>query len=118
MAGDNSINDKKKERYVMAEVAKGRTDGDMGALRQPEDEQAKPPEKAVCESYLAMLGKPKDMLKIRAMQVTEGKYRINLWRRHLGITDYALVAVNENGTIKGVQKDRKKGKDSGIVKGY
>lgn len=106
----------------MAEVARGRKGDDMGALPQRENPQAEQQEKglsvAVCESYLAMLGKPKDMVRIRAMQVTPKKYRINLWRRHLGITDYAFVAVNENGTITGVQKDRKKGKDLGIVKRY
>ena len=102
----------------MAEVARGQKGDEMGSLPQREDAQAESQEKAVCECYLAMLGKPKDMLRVRAMQVTPNKYRINLWRRHLGITDYAFVAVNENGAITGVQKDRKKGKDSGIVKRY
>jgi hypothetical protein len=105
----------------MADVAKERKGDKVSVSPQRADAQAEPENDlrlAVCADYLLLLGKPTDMEKIRAVQVTPGKYRLNLWRRNLGITDYAFVAVNANGTIKGVQKDRARSKATGIVKRY
>ena len=105
----------------MADVAKGRKGDKMSVSPQRGDDQAEPEKDlrlAVCTDYLLLLGKPTDMEKVQAVQVTPGKYRLTLWRRNLGITDYAFVAVNENGTIKGVQKDRARSKATGIVKRY
>jgi hypothetical protein len=105
----------------MADVAKGRKGDKVSVLPQRGDGQAEPEKDlslAVCTDYLLLLGKPTDMEKVRAVQVTPGKYRLTLWRRNLGITDSAFVAVNENGTIKGVQKDCAKSKATGIVKRY
>jgi hypothetical protein len=73
---------------------------------------------AVCESYLAILGRPKDLLRVRATQITRTKYRVTLWRRFFGITDSAFVVVDENANIVGVQKDLRKGRESAITKRY
>jgi hypothetical protein len=105
----------------MADVAKGRKGDKAEESPQRKNDQVEPEKDlsvAVCTNYLSLLGKPNDMEKVRAVQITPGKFRLTLWRRNLGITDYAFVAVNENGTIKGVQQDCARSKATGIVKRY
>jgi hypothetical protein len=105
----------------MADVAKERKGDEASVWPQRGDAHAKPEKDlrlAVCTDYLLLLGKPTDMEKVRAVQVTPRKYRLTLWRRNLGITDSAFVAVTETGTITGVQKDCARSKATGIVKRY
>jgi len=77
-------------------------------------------------SYLIQLGRPPNLHKIRAEQVTTHAWRLTLWQMtevptclgyEVKITDCHFCIVDEEGKITSVRPDRKGGPTQ-IVKKY